>query len=235
MSEYVTRIRTTSGDKQIDYNGLANLPDYEKNPMDIKHGGTGAKTPEEAVRNIGAASAADVREHINNNSNPHNVTAEDAHARPDTWMPTATDVGARPNTWTPTASEVGARPDTWMPTASEVHARPDTWMPTATDVGAAPAGYGLGANAINVDEDAITANGYYESAITIGGVPQSSIIWHNQLREEYAHQIAAVVLGPNQGSMIQRVKMGGVWSSWEFVMTSANFSYSNGTLTITTV
>ena len=106
---------------------------------------------------------------------------------------------------------------------------------TAELIGAAPAGYGLGTNAVNKDEDAITANGYYESAITIGDVPQSSLIWHNQLREDYAHQIAAVLLGPNQGSMIHRVKMNGVWSSWEKVTTSANFSYdpSSGTLSIT--
>lgn len=57
-----------------------------------------------------AAVQADLDAHTGDKSNPHGVTAEQAGARPDTWMPTAADVGARPNTWTPTAAETGAAP-----------------------------------------------------------------------------------------------------------------------------
>lgn len=70
-------------------------------------------------------------DHTGDHKNPHQTTAEQVGARPNTWMPTAEDVGAHPNTWVPTASQVGARPD--------------TWLPTLTDIGAAPAGHGLGA------------------------------------------------------------------------------------------
>lgn len=83
----------------------------------------------------GIAAHGDVS-HISNKNNPHEVTAEQIGARPNTWMPTANDVGARSNTWMPTANEVGARPSTWTPTAAQVGARPNTWMPTASDVGA---------------------------------------------------------------------------------------------------
>lgn len=48
--------------------------------------------------------------HGESRENPHDVTAEQVGAKPNTWMPTAEEVGARPNTWTPTASEVGAAP-----------------------------------------------------------------------------------------------------------------------------
>ena len=49
-------------------------------------------------------------DHSQTTGNPHNTTAADVGARPDTWMPSAADVGARPATWTPSASEVGAAP-----------------------------------------------------------------------------------------------------------------------------
>lgn len=102
---------------------------------------TGLTDPEndsDAV-SLGYANRAYVsKSHLEDNENPHKVTAEQVGARPNTWMPTANDVGARSNTWMPTASDVGARPDTWMPTASEVGARPNTWTPTASQVGARP-------------------------------------------------------------------------------------------------
>ena len=72
-----------------------------------------------------AKTATALASHTTNKNNPHNVTAEQIGARPDTWMPTA--------------EEVGARPETWMPTAEDVGARSNAWMPTAEDVGAAPA------------------------------------------------------------------------------------------------
>ena len=39
---------------------------------------------------------ADLIAHLANKSNPHDVTAADVGARPNTWMPTAADVGAAP-------------------------------------------------------------------------------------------------------------------------------------------
>ena len=36
MADYITKIRTINGDKQIDYNALANLPDLDKK-SDIDH------------------------------------------------------------------------------------------------------------------------------------------------------------------------------------------------------
>lgn len=47
-------------------------------------------------------------EHMADYDNPHQVTAAQVGARPDTWIPTAEDVGARPDTWVPTAAQVGA-------------------------------------------------------------------------------------------------------------------------------
>lgn len=63
-------------------------------------------------------------DHSQTTGNPHNTTAADVGARPDTWMPSAAEVGARPATWTPTAADVGARPSSWTPTAAEVGAIP---------------------------------------------------------------------------------------------------------------
>ena len=38
MADYITRIRTIDGDKQIDYNSLANLPDLDqKSNIDHQH------------------------------------------------------------------------------------------------------------------------------------------------------------------------------------------------------
>lgn len=39
-------------------------------------------------------SSRDFTEHTENKNNPHNVTAEQVGARPDTWMPTVDDIGA---------------------------------------------------------------------------------------------------------------------------------------------
>ena len=86
------------------------------------------------------------------------------------------------------------------------------------DVGAAPAGYGLGGNAKTVTSaDNITANGYYETAITIGGVTDSCIVWHNQHGINNAEQFAVSVLGGFVGSGIHRIKKSGTWQPWEWV------------------
>ena len=70
-------------------------------------------------------------DHAAAKDNPHEVTAAQVGARPDTWMPTAGEIGAVPVTRkvnnkalsadiTLTASDVGARADTWVPTAPQV-------------------------------------------------------------------------------------------------------------------
>lgn len=84
---------------------------------------------------IYVAKQTEVNNHINDKNDPHEVTAEQTGARPNTWMPTAADVGARPSDWMPSASDVGARPDTWMPSAADVGARPSTWTPSPADIG----------------------------------------------------------------------------------------------------
>ena len=83
-----------------------------------------------------AKAVKDLIAHLGNKENPHAVTAAQAKARPDNWMPSAAEVGARPNTWMPSASDVGARPNTWMPTAEQVGARPNDWLPTPAEIGA---------------------------------------------------------------------------------------------------
>ena len=55
-----------------------------------------------------------IKAHADDKNNPHNVTASQVGARPDTWMPTAEDVGARPATWMPTAEELGALSSKWI-------------------------------------------------------------------------------------------------------------------------
>ena len=87
-------------------------------------------------------------DHSQTTGNPHNTTAADVGARPNTWTPTAEEVGARPSTWTPTAADVGAVPTSRTVngkalnadislTAADVGARASNWTPTASDVGAA--------------------------------------------------------------------------------------------------
>lgn len=91
-------------------------------------------------------------EHIANKQNPHNVTAAQAHARADTWLPTVTEIGAVPTTRT-----VNGKPLSEDITlgATDVGARPSTWTPTATDVKADPTGTAASAVAAhNTSEEA---------------------------------------------------------------------------------
>lgn len=155
-----------------------------------------------------------LKSHINNKGNPHEATAE----------------------------QVGARPDTWMPTAAEVGARPDTWMPTAAEVGAAPTGYGLGGPTTKAIEsveelDNYTDNGWYKFACInsyIGG-------FHLNYASLFVFNIdggAGVwqeIRPLNTNTVLTRTRLNnGTWQQWVTRMSSANFSYSNGTLTITT-
>ena len=143
------------------------------------------------------------KSHTEDKQNPHNVTAAQVGARPNTWMPTASDVGARPNTWMPTfteigavptsrtvngkalssdislsASDVGARPSSWMPSAADVGARPNNWTPTAGDVGAAAASHRHSAGDINSGTLPVSRGGTgvtTEAAIGLKAYPVNSI------------------------------------------------------------
>ena len=53
MSDYVTRIRTNQGEKQIDYNALANLPD-----LDLKQDAATAITKSNILTYLGDKSVA---------------------------------------------------------------------------------------------------------------------------------------------------------------------------------
>ena len=77
--------------------------------------GANGKVPEAqlpAMNYDPAGSAAAVQTkltaHENNKNNPHSVTAAQAGARPDTWMPTAAEVGAAPAAHASTATTYGA-------------------------------------------------------------------------------------------------------------------------------
>ena len=74
-------------------------------------------------------------DHSRTTGNPHNTTAADVGARPDTWTPTASEVGAVPTSRTVNGKALSA--DISL-TASDVGARASTWTPTASDVGAVP-------------------------------------------------------------------------------------------------
>lgn len=56
---------------------------------------------------IYVAKQTEVNNHINDKNDPHEVTAEQTGARPNTWMPTAADVGARPSDWMPSPADIG--------------------------------------------------------------------------------------------------------------------------------
>lgn len=74
-------------------------------------------------------------DHSQTTGNPHNTTAADVGARPDTWTPTASEVGAVPTSRTVNGKALSQNITL---SASDVGARPSTWTPTAADVGAVP-------------------------------------------------------------------------------------------------
>jgi hypothetical protein len=128
-------------------------------------------------------------------------------------------------------------------TAEQIGARPDTWIPTASEIGAAPDGFGLGENVLQVvtpsELDSLVGNGWYyvhAQDETLDGITF-----------KYAH-LFSVCHGDNKYQELRPIATkyillrecyNGVWSDWSAkdwssIMTSANFSYSNGTLSITT-
>ena len=154
-----------------------------------------------------------LKSHINNKGNPHEATAE----------------------------QVGARPDTWMPTAAEVGARPDTWMPTAAEVGAAPTGYGLGGTPTQIirsvpDLDDVTTTGWYNFACMDSYIGDFHLNYANVFVMNFdgAGGVWQEVRPLASTAVLRRAYHNGEWSNWVRAMSSANFSYSNGTLTITT-
>ena len=76
----------------------------------------------------------------------------------------------------------------------------------------------FGGNATTVESaDSITANGVYDTAVSIQGYVESCIIWHKQHSANYAEQYATSVLGQIEGSILHRVKIQGDWQPWEFI------------------
>ena len=109
--------------KQIP-NAIGNLPDLTTDAKDsivaaineVHSLVLGAGSAAEAINTGDETEPAEsiIKAHADDKNNPHNVTASQVGARPDTWMPTAEDVGARPATWMPTAEELGALSSKWI-------------------------------------------------------------------------------------------------------------------------
>ncbi len=109
-----------------------------KNKADLVEGKVKAEQlPEMNYDPEGSADAVDEKlsAHTEDVENPHKVTAEQAKARPDTWMPTAADVHARADTWMPSAADVGAVPTTRTVNG---HALSEDITLGASDVNAVP-------------------------------------------------------------------------------------------------
>lgn len=71
MSQYITRINTEDGNKQIDYNALANLPDLSvleglsDGVLSLDKGGTGASDGATGLQNLFAAGMTILTEGVN--------------------------------------------------------------------------------------------------------------------------------------------------------------------------
>ena len=120
MAQYVTKIRTESGDKQIDYNALANLPQSDTTLTqtgsfaDAKATGDAIKsaksdlttqinevttqintTKEELTTQINTTKNEVTNQITNIANNVTNLTAADVHALPDTYIPPVTSVNGK--------------------------------------------------------------------------------------------------------------------------------------------
>lgn len=117
MAQYVTKIRTESGDKQIDYNALANLPQSDATLTQVG-GFADAKAVSDAIKSAKSdlttqinntktevttqinTTKEELTTQINDTNNQitnitnsvTNLTAADVHALPDTYIPPVTSV-----------------------------------------------------------------------------------------------------------------------------------------------
>lgn len=128
MATYVTRIRTQEGDKQIDYESLANLP-------------TSDTTLTQSGKFADAKATGDRIDRMSSDI-AKTIKPEDIGALPDTYTPPVTSVNGQTGAVNITVPDVpvtsvNSKIGAVQLTASDVHARPDTWMPNASDVGAA--------------------------------------------------------------------------------------------------
>ena len=102
MAQYVTKIRTESGDKQIDYNALANLPQSDATLTqtgsfaDAKATGDAIKAAKSDLTTQMNTTKNEVTNQITNiTNNVTNLTAADVHALPDTYVAPVTSVNGK--------------------------------------------------------------------------------------------------------------------------------------------
>lgn len=124
MAQYVTKIRTESGDKQIDYNALANLPQSDatltqtgsfadakatgdaikaaKSDLTTQINNTKAEvttqintTKEELTTQMNTTKNEVTNQITNITNNVTNLTAADVHALPDTYVAPVTSVNGK--------------------------------------------------------------------------------------------------------------------------------------------
>ena len=118
-----------------------------------------------------------------------------------------------------TAAQVGARPDTWMPNALQVGARADDWLPTPAEIGAAPAGYGLGSPVKDIkasDLNTTTYNGWYRLAgdsLTVGGYTYSD--WHIHVSKYSNSNLVQEMYTLNGYKAIRQCYNGTWYEEWE--------------------
>ena len=141
-------------------------------------------------------------------------------------IPTCEVIGARPSNWMPTAAEVGARPNSWMPTAYDVGARENTWLPTIAEIGAAPAGYGLGATALDsaADLNAVVTTGWCAFNTSTANAPYTgygvveTIARNSDTLVQRVHDLIHSYSGYyNYGVSVERVFRDGAWQPWEYI------------------
>lgn len=123
MAQYIKKIRTESGDLQIDYNALANLPD----PVTVESIGAATKTHTHTPQSIGAA------------QENHTHTLEQLGAANVNHTHTPESIGAAPAKHTHAKEEIDAAPSNHTHTAEDIGAAPADHTHTAADIGAATA------------------------------------------------------------------------------------------------
>lgn len=115
--------------------------------------------------------------HLANKNNPHEVTAAQVGARPNTWLPSAADVGAVPTNRTINGKALST--DISL-TASDTGARPSTWTPTAAEIGAVPTTRTVNEKALNTDisltatDVGARADTWLPTATEVGAIPTTA-------------------------------------------------------------